>query len=171
MNNIVLIGFMGVGKGQVGRALAEHTSLYIVDCDDLIESACNMKVKKIFAQYGEPYFRDMERKTALWLERNVTNTIISTGGGFINVPNLEKIGTIVHLHADFDYIIERIRAHPNGTKKIKKRPLLQDMEAARGLYDERLPVYHKTAELSVDVTEKTPPELAGEIAGKLKLSR
>ncbi len=169
MNNIVLIGFMGVGKGQVGRALAEHISLYIVDCDDLIESACNMKVKKIFAQYGESYFREMERKTALWLEKNVSNTIISTGGGFVNVANLQDIGRVVHLHAEFDYIIQRILAHPNGVKKIKKRPLLQDMDAAKRLYEKRLPLYSKAAGLSVDVTGKTPAELAREIAGKLKL--
>lgn len=169
MNNIVLVGFMGVGKGQVGRALAEHTSLYCVDCDDLIESACNMKVKKIFSHHGERFFRDFEKKTAQWLAGNVTNTIISTGGGFVNVPDIQHIGTIVHLHADFDYIIERILAHPNGEKKLKKRPLLQDMAAARKLYEERLPLYENIAAFQVDVSKKTPLEIAREIAGKLKL--
>lgn len=169
MNNIVLIGFMGVGKGQVGRALAEHASMYIVDCDDLIESACNLKVKKIFAQHGEAYFREMEQKTALWLEKSVSNTIISTGGGFVNVANLQNIGVIVHLHAEFDYIIQRILAHPNGAKKVKKRPLLQDMEAAKGLYRERLPLYKEVAAFSVDVTEKTPLQVAREITERLEL--
>ena len=171
MKNIVLIGFMGVGKGQVGRALALHTSRYVVDCDDLIESACNMKVKKIFSQHGESYFREQERKTAHWLAEYVANTIISTGGGFVHIPNLQSIGTIIHLHAEFDYIIDRLMTHPNGTKKLKKRPLLQDMEAAGKLYDKRLPLYEEAADFRVDVTEKTPSDIAREIAGKLKLNK
>ena len=50
--NIVLIGFMGVGKGRIARMLAAKTGRFAVDCDDLIESFSNSKVKKIFAQFG-----------------------------------------------------------------------------------------------------------------------
>ncbi len=97
-DNIVLIGFMGVGKGQVGRALAEKSSMMLLDCDDAIESAANKKIKNIFEDQGEEAFRRMEKKLANWLENHVTGTIISTGGGFLNVPNLKKIGPIVYLH-------------------------------------------------------------------------
>ena len=62
--NIVLIGFMGVGKGRTARMLAEKTGRFAVDCDDLIESFSNVKVKKIFAQFGEPRFRELEREVA-----------------------------------------------------------------------------------------------------------
>ena len=114
--NIVLIGFMGVGKGRIARMLAAKTGRFAVDCDDLIESFSNSKVKKIFAQFGEPRFRELELEVALWLESNVRKTIISTGGGFLQVPNLSKIGKVVYLHSDFDQIVEGIveqigRAH------------------------------------------------------------
>lgn len=164
IENIVLIGFMGVGKGRVGRALASITSLYAVDCDDLIESAMNMKVKKIFSQYGEEQFRLLERKTAAWLEENVTGTVISTGGGFVTVENISKIGKIIYLYDDFDRIIERISKHSNAVKKIKKRPLLKDMSAARQLFSAREPLYRKTADFTVNVHGRSELHLAQEIA-------
>jgi shikimate kinase len=168
--NIVLIGFMGVGKGQVARELAAHISSFAVDCDDLIESTMNMKIKKIFADYGEQKFRELERQTARWLEKKVKRTIISTGGGFVNVPNLKKIGTIVYLHAEYDFIIDRITTHPNAAKKIKKRPLLQDLQSAKKLYQNRLPIYRSVADHIVDVTGKDIAAVVGEICKTLQLS-
>ncbi len=167
--NIVLIGFMGVGKGQVGRALSSSTSMFVVDCDDLIESLTNLKVKKIFAQFGEQEFRKLEKRTADWLRKNVRNTIISTGGGFVNVKKLKNIGKIVYLHASFEYILERIHAHPNAQKKIKKRPLLQDLTKAQELYLTRLPSYRKAADIEIDVSNKDNPQIVNEISRLLGL--
>ena len=168
-DNIVLIGFMGVGKGQVGRALSSATSMYAVDCDDLIESMTNLKIKKIFSQFGEKEFRKLESRTALWLRKNVTQTVISTGGGFVNVKNLNKIGKIVYLHAPFNYIIEKMQAHPNAEKKIRKRPLLKDMAKAKELYTMRLPLYRGAADIEVDVSGKSVPVIVNEIATVLKI--
>lgn len=150
-NNIVLIGFMGVGKGRTARALAGKTGRFAVDCDDLIESFTNKKVKKIFSKFGEPRFRKLEREVALWLEKHVQKTIISTGGGFLQVPNLSEIGSVVYLHSDFGQILEGITSHPKAKKKIKKRPLLQDLDKARALFDSRLPLYREVADYEVQV--------------------
>jgi shikimate kinase len=163
MNNIVLIGFMGVGKGRTARALASMSQIYAVDCDDLIESYANMKIKKIFKVHGESYFRDLEKQTAIWLEKNVSASIISTGGGFVNIPNLKKIGKVVYLHSDFSSIINAIKEHPNGQKKIKKRPLLQDLKKAQDLYNARLPLYRKKSDIEIEVTGKESYQVAKEI--------
>src|SRR5210317_1556606 len=96
--NIILIGFMGVGKGRVARALVEKTGMYAIDTDDLIESLVNMKIRKIFKLHGEPYFRKLEQQTADWLRLNVSNAIVSTGGGFYKVKGLGKKDTVVYLH-------------------------------------------------------------------------
>lgn len=61
-NNIILIGFMGVGKGTIARALVKESSMFAIDTDDLIESMENRKIKKIFASDGEPYFRNLEKR-------------------------------------------------------------------------------------------------------------
>ncbi len=154
---------MGVGKGRTARALAKKTTMYSVDCDDLIESFANMKIKKIFKKLGETYFRELEKKTALWLEGNLQATIISTGGGFVNIPNLNNIGLVVYLHASFSRIIDGILTHPNAKKKIKKRPLLKDLSQAEALYKTRLPLYYEKADYVVEVEDKSIEEIAEEI--------
>ena len=164
--NIVLIGFMGVGKGRTARMLAEQTGKFAVDCDDLIESFANSKVKQIFSESGEPHFRKLERKIASWLEKQVRDTIVSTGGGFYNVPNIRKIGTVVYLHSDFDEIVKAIKNHPNAKKKIKKRPLLQDLNAARVLFEERLPLYRNVADIEIKVSGKSIKKIATTICKK-----
>ncbi len=167
MQNIVLIGFMGVGKGSVAREVIKLSNYIALDTDDLIESMENRKVKKIFAQEGEPYFRNLERKVAKWLAKSVQNTLISTGGGFFKVPDLNKIGKVVLLHADFNTIYDRIVSHPNAKQKLKKRPLFQDIEKARALYDEREPQYMAVVDIVIDVTGKDVETIAREILEKV----
>ena len=168
MKNIVLIGFMGVGKGSVAREIAKISDYMAVDTDDLIESLENRKIKKIFEQEGEKYFRKLEKEVALWLEKSVKNTLVSTGGGFYKVENLKKIGTIVLLDSPFEKILERIKSHPNAKKKLAKRPLLQDLKKAKELYDIRRPEYLEVADIVVDVTDKSLHKCAKEILKKVK---
>jgi shikimate kinase len=168
MKNIVLIGFMGVGKGSVARAMVKQSSMMALDTDDIIESMENRSVKEIFAQEGEEYFRNLERKAARWLKKKVEGTIISTGGGFFKVPALKKVGTVVLLSAPFQTIYERILSHPDADKKLKKRPLFQDIDKARALYDDRLSKYLEVADIVIDVSDKTVDKIAKEIFKKVK---
>lgn len=167
--NIILIGFMGVGKGRTARALADLTGRYAVDTDDLIESMLNMKIRKIFSRYGEPYFRELEQRTADWLRKQVKDTIVSTGGGFFMVSKLGKKDTVVYLHASVESIIAAISEHPKARKKIRKRPLLKEMDQARLLYEKRLPGYRQAADLEINVEGLDPEKVAEKIAAKLGL--
>lgn len=153
-SNILLIGFMGVGKGRTARALANHSNRFAIDTDDLIESFTKQKIRKIFEEKGESEFRHLEQLTALWLEKNVTNSVISTGGGFFMVGNIKKLGKIIYLHSSIEGIIKAINNHPNALKKIQKRPLLQDLQQARKLYEQRLPLYRQVATHEVDVEDR-----------------
>lgn len=196
-NNIILIGFMGVGKGTVARAmvkeaeedgkleevginshfqeeekleevgLASHFQ-YAIDTDDLIESMENRAIKKIFAVEGEAYFRNLEKKTALWLESSVDNTIISTGGGFYRQENLKNIGTIIYLKSSFEGILKRIKKAPNAKNKLKKRPLLQNKKEAMKLYDTRVKEYERVADIIVDVENRDLKLIVKEILGQIK---
>ncbi|MDP3465143.1 MAG: shikimate kinase [Sulfuricurvum sp.] len=168
MKNIVLIGFMGVGKGSVARAMVKRSRLISMDTDDIIESMENRSIKEIFATEGEEYFRSLERRVARWLQKSVEGTLISTGGGFHKVPNIKKIGTIVLLNAPFEVIYNRILAHPDAKKKLRKRPLFQEIEKARALYEERLPRYLKIADIVIDVSDKEIDSIAKEIIKKVK---
>ena len=169
--NIILVGFMGVGKGTVAREISKHTDFYAIDTDDLIESLENRKIKKIFKEEGEEYFRNLEKKTAKWLAKNVKCTVISTGGGFFKVPNLHKIGKVIYLKSSFGAIIKRIKEHPNSKNKIKKRPLLKDMDKAKKLFEQRVLDYENCADIIVNVEAKSVKEVAKEIIKKAKIEK
>ncbi len=166
--NIILIGFMGVGKGTIARALVKATDMMAIDTDDIIESMENRKIKKIFKNDGEPYFRALEKKCALWLEKSVDDTIISTGGGFYKQENIKQIGTVVYLQSSFDGILNRIHNAPNAQAKLKKRPLLQDIDTAKKLFDERKVAYENVADVIVDVENRPTQQIIEDIIEKLK---
>jgi len=158
-NNIILIGFMGVGKGTIARALFNFNGSFSIDTDDLIESITKKRIKEIFAQEGEAYFRGLEKQCALWLENSITNTVISTGGGFYKQENIKNIGTVVYLKSSFDGILKRIHNAPNAKAKLKKRPLLQNLEEAKKLYDVRVKEYENVSDVIVDVENRDIEEL------------
>jgi shikimate kinase len=169
-NNIILIGFMGVGKGSIAREIVKNSSFIAMDTDDLIESMENKKIKTIFEENGEQYFRSLEKNISKWLEKSVKNTLISTGGGFYKVKNLKKIGTVVFLDSTFEKILKRIQDHPNAKAKLKKRPLLRDLKTAKALYKQRRPEYLQLADIVINVTDKSAKECAKEILKKVKKS-
>jgi shikimate kinase len=168
VKNIVLIGFMGVGKGRIGRELAKNLGVFALDCDDLIQSANNAKIKEIFAEFGEEYFRKQEKNLAIFLEKSVKNAVISTGGGFYRVPNLKKIGKIIYLKSDFESIINTIKSSPNAQKKIAKRPLLSNLTAAKELFLKREKEYETLADIIIDVRKKSTKDIILQIKKGLK---
>ncbi len=167
-DNIILIGFMGVGKGRTARTLAALTGHFAVDTDDLIESMVKRKIRHIFSSQGEAQFRLLEQQAANWLEHHVDKTIVSAGGGFVKVNNLQKLGQIVYLHSTVEDILAAMQNHPNAAKKIKKRPLLQDIERAKNLFTERLPLYRQVADIEIRVHGRLPIDIATEILSRLQ---
>ena len=163
-NNILLIGFMGVGKGTTARAFSKEYGIFIIDTDDLIESKENKKIPKIFKKYGEKYFRELEQETANWLEESVKSTLISCGGGFYKVKNLNKIGKVVLLDAPFDWIYKRLSTAKNAKTKLAKRPLFKDLKKAKALYKERVTEYRKKADYILEVNKLSQKELLKELA-------
>ena len=161
--NIVLIGFMGVGKGTVARALAAQSGMFALDCDDMIESYANKKIGQIFKEQGEQSFRKMEEGLAKFLEKSVRYAVISTGGGFYAVKNLNKIGTVVYLKSSFEGIIERLKNSENAEKKFAKRPLLADLQKAAALHAQRDGAYEKKADIVIDVENKSVKKIVKEI--------
>lgn len=156
--NIILIGFMGVGKGTTARAFAKKYGIYTLDTDDLIESKENIKVKKLFAKKGEAYFRKAEQDTANWIESSVKGTCISCGGGFYKVDNLKRLGKIVLLDASFEWIHNRLQSADNAKAKLAKRPLFANEKEAKKLYKIRKEAYSQLADVIVDVENMSEKE-------------
>jgi shikimate kinase len=167
-DNIILIGFMGVGKGTIARAIFRYKGQFSIDTDDVIESITKKKIKVIFQEHGEAYFRDLEKQCSIWLENSIDNTVISTGGGFYRQENLTKIGTVVYLKSSFQGILNRINRCPDAEKKLRKRPLLTDLEAANKLYNERVSEYARVADIIVDVENRDEADIVNEIYEKIE---
>jgi len=169
-NNIILIGFMGVGKGTTARAFTKKYGTYIIDTDDLIESKENKEIKQIFAKKGEAYFRKQEQRTANWIESSINGTFISCGGGFYKVDNLKKLGMVVLLDASFEWIHNRLKTAKNAKAKLAKRPLFSKEKEAKKLYKEREKAYKALADVIVDVENLTLEEQIDFIAKKCKVT-
>ncbi|EHC0865537.1 shikimate kinase [Campylobacter coli] len=162
VKNIVFIGFMGSGKSTLARALAKDLDLVFLDSDFLIEQKFNQKVSEIFAQKGENFFREQEQKMSDFFS-SCEKACIATGGGFVNVSNLEKVGFCVYLKASFEYLKKRL-----SENEIAKRPLFYDEVQAKRLYNERLNKYEQKANLILDVENKSIDELLSEIKKVIK---
>lgn len=159
MNNIILCGFMGSGKTTVGTELAKIMGRKFIDTDELIEKEQGIAIKAIFAAHGEDCFRELEYECCKSVA-DMKNCVVSTGGGALtfqrNVDVLKTGGKIVFLDASFEVICDRI-----GNSKT--RPLFQDREKAKALYDERKSKYLAAADYVVDgdmSARKTAIEIA-----------
>lgn len=145
---IVLVGLMGAGKSSVGRRLAEKLQLNFVDADNEIETAAGKSIPEIFADHGEDYFREGERRVIARLLENGNQVLATGGGAYINPETRERIkihGISIWLKADFDILLKRIL-------KRNDRPLLRGEdrgEVLKRLMVTRYPVYAE-ADITVE---------------------
>lgn len=109
---IFLAGFMGAGKSTIGPILANTIGWDSCDLDLLIEKKVGKKVRKIFEEDGEEYFRKIESEMLLELS-NKNNLVVSLGGGTMvnenNLAILKKTGTTIYLKASSDSFYKRLR--------------------------------------------------------------
>ena len=119
--NIALIGFMAVGKSAVGRNLARRLGRRFVDLDRLIEKTAGLKVREIFAQKGEAYFRRLEKET-LAKVLSQEGQVVATGGGVVldddNLALLRERSLLIGLNASTETILKR--AGNGGTRPLLK---------------------------------------------------
>lgn len=159
-DNIVLIGMMGTGKTTVGARLAEETGYPLVDLDALISETAGCPIPQLFAERGEPYFRDLEAavlKDVLARE----GIILATGGGAVlrkeNCLEMTSRGWVVALKATLDEIVSRVGEDPG-------RPLLAGGARSRveALLEQRRQAYD-FAHVIIDTSGKSPEEVSAEI--------
>jgi shikimate kinase len=165
---------MAAGKSTAGRALASLLRWRFVDLDFEIESQAKKSIAEIFAECGEAEFRRREAEALLSvLEGREAPTVIALGGGtFVQPDNAEGLRQrgvrVVFLELPLEQLLKR--CHAAGERDGgNPRPLAVDEGAFRALYEGRLPFYRR-ADLTVDVQDKAPEEIAHEIAKRLRVS-
>jgi shikimate kinase len=146
--SIVMVGLMGCGKSAVGRRLGAKLGLPFVDADEEIEKAAGKSIEDLFADHGEPYFREGERKVLARLLRSGPQVLATGGGAFMNPETRAAIalsGISVWLKADLPLLVRRVAKRAN-------RPLLKSgdpEEVMRNLMQARYPVYAQ-ADITVE---------------------
>lgn len=164
--NIILTGFMGVGKTRVGTQLAKDLGYAFVDTDKLIEADQHLAITSIFAKFGEAYFREIEAKIIQEVAQRESQ-VVSTGGGAViwdmNRDAFKKAGLVVCLTARPEVIFERIKQETH-------RPLLQTTDPLakiRELLESRAPFYAQ-ADVTIDTSEKSVDDVISAIKERIK---
>ena len=158
---IALTGFMGSGKTTVGKALADFLGCPFMDLDDLVVKKAGKSIPDIFAQDGEPAFRQLEaqvlRKT---VDKYAESTaVLALGGGAVLAPAsaalLHEKTVCIYLRATLDTLLARLEGETAG------RPLADASLADRLASHE--PIYEETAHVIIDTDGLSPDEVADEI--------
>jgi shikimate kinase len=163
--DVYLTGFMGAGKSTAGRLLAQRLSWEFVDLDEMIERRAGKTIEAIFAQHGEPAFRQMESEALLELvagKQNASRVIALGGGTVTRSENLQTIahagGLVFFLDAPSGALLRRCREDVNG----RARPLAGDNMKFRKLLEKRRASYLE-AGTRIDTTDRTVDEVVDEI--------
>lgn len=169
---LFLTGYRGTGKTTVAGLLAEKIKADWVDADVEIEKQAGKTIAQIFAEDGEPHFRDLEEQVVA--DRCETERlIVALGGGAIlrssTRQRLSHAGPVVWLTASAETLAKRISADETTADR---RPHLTEansmLEEVRQVLKERTPLYEECATLCVDTERQTPEQIALEIADWLK---
>lgn len=166
IRNLALIGFMGAGKSSVGQLVARRLRFDFLDTDELIEQRAGQTINAIFAQDGEPAFREWERKIVAELA-TVERAVIATGGGLPaqgdNLENLKACALVVYLWASPELLWERVRYAYH-------RPLLQNpdpQEKIRSLLAARDPFYRQ-ADVMVSTERRSLAEVVQQVVAQFR---
>lgn len=153
MKRIVLTGFRGTGKTEVGKILASRLNLPLLDTDALVEAETGRSIPTIFHEEGEERFRAEERKVIASLPPD--NVVISTGGGAVidpkNMEHLRRQSIVVLLTADIDAIESRLARNPRPA--LTSLPLREEISE---LIDRRRQHYYASADFCIDSSDTTP---------------
>ena len=167
--SIVLIGMPGCGKSALGRRLAPRLELPFVDVDEETEQAAGKSIKEIFADHGEAYFRDGERRVIARLLASGPQVMATGGGALLNEEtraNIRRSGISVWVKADVALLVRRV------TKR-NSRPLFEGRDAetvVRDLMKARYPVYAAVADLVVESRDVPHEVIVSEIVEALAQS-
>lgn len=154
MNNITLIGMPGVGKSTLGVVLAKVLGYQFIDADLLIQKEEKRKLSVIIEQEGPEGFKKIENRINASIEAE--NTVIATGGSVVYceeaMEHLKSIGKVVYLKLSLKPLSRRL-----GNLK-GRGVLLKEGQTLRDLYRERIPLYEKYADITVDEEGKNLEE-------------
>jgi len=156
---VALVGMMGAGKTSIGKRLATRLAVPFADADHEIEAAADMTVAEIFAKYGEPEFRRLERSVIARLLHNEPHVLATGGGAYMDEGTraaMREQAFTIWLKAPVDILLGRVRKRQGpdkgGDNQGQTRPLLAN-DDMRGTLEKLLAVREPTYALADMVLE------------------
>jgi shikimate kinase len=171
---LTLIGYRATGKTTLAKLLAERLGWDWIDADVEIERRAEKSIARMFAEDGEPAFRNLEAQVIADLSRRDRLIVGAGGGAPLRLESrlaMRKGGKVVWLLARPETILTRMAA---DATTVARRPSLTDktpLDEIVELLKTREPIYRETADLTIDTEGRAPEVLAGEIVdwlGKLQ---
>lgn len=157
--NITLIGMPGCGKSTLGVILAKAINYDFLDSDLLIQKEMGIKLQEIINQYGNDRFREIEEEVNASID--VKDTVIATGGSVVYgekaMEHLKSISTVIYLRLSVNEILKRV--DNMRTRGISMKP----GETLVDLYNKRVPLYEKYADIVVDCNDMNTSQALGAI--------
>ena len=166
---VALVGMMGVGKTSIGKRLSTRLEVPFADADHEIEQAAGMEVKEIFAKYGEPEFRRLERSVIARLLTGPPHVLATGGGAFMDETTraaMRDSAFTIWLNAPVDVLVGRVKKRQAADQS---RPLLAggDMRATlEKLLEVRGPTY-ATADMVLDSVDEPHTALVDKVVAAL----
>lgn len=165
MKNIILIGMPGAGKSTVGVVLAKKLGYSFVDSDLLIQEREHMVLHEIIEKYGLDTFNQIENEVNASIETK--NTVIATGGSAIYgtkaMEHFKSIGTVIYLKLPYEELKQRLGDLNQRGVSIRQGQTLKE------LYEERIPLYEKYADIVLDCNNYSIREIVTKISETLEL--
>jgi len=168
--NLVLIGYRATGKTTLARLLAQRLQCDWIDADVEIERRAGKSIARMFAEDGEPAFRDLEAQVIAELCAR-ERLVLAAGGGAPLRPESRQAmragGTVVWLQARPETVLQRMSG---DATTLARRPSLTDknpLDEIVHLLERREPIYRESAHLAIDTEGKTPEQIVAEILGQI----
>ena len=169
---IILLGPRGSGKSSVGRLLAQQLNVEFLDLDEEVQRRTGRRIAEIFADVGDPGFREHESDALRRALASGTGVIATGGGVIVREANRELLRQThalrIFLTAPPAILWHRVRADPHT---IESRPALTRMSGeaeVSHLYSQRLPFYEQVATHTIGTSVHTPAEVVEQIMGILQ---
>ena len=158
---IVLVGYRASGKSTVGRLLASRAGWPFLDSDAEVEARAGRSIADIFADGGEPTFRDLEEEAIEALCAQQAEAILATGGGAVvrpaNRERLRRFGEVVYLRAPAPVLADRLRRAGGARPALTSEGLVAEVAA---VLEAREPLYQEVADLVIDAASRSPSAIA-----------
>ena len=160
-NNIILIGMPTSGKSTIGVILAKILGYHFIDADIVIQEKEGRKLSRIIAEDGVDGFIDIENR--INSEINAARTVIATGGSVVYgkeaMEHYKEIGKVVYLKVSFETLKKRLHhAKQRGV-------VMKDGQTLESLYQERVALYEKYADITVDEGRDSLEKVIEKVSG------